>query len=64
MGAFRREKGVNVTDIYVTYHPPGQRDRAVCLVVLRPGVFPTPEAQVALEKFWDGVKAVQALYPT
>lgn len=56
MGAETR--GVNVTDVSVTYIPPSHRDRAAIMVLLRPGKYPTDEAAKAISLFIEAITAL------
>jgi hypothetical protein len=52
---------VNATDIQVMYAPRSEQDRATLIVTLRPGHFPTPEAQLAINDFLDATKHLMGL---
>lgn len=60
MAAFRGN-GVNVTDVTVVYCPPSPRDRAVVIVTVRPGRYPTTEASDAISRFLEAVKGLQEI---
>jgi hypothetical protein len=55
------ELGVNSTEVTVIFVPGTLRERAVMMVTVRPGNFPTEEANMALSFFYKAVKDLQGL---
>lgn len=55
------KNGVNVTEVTVVYCPKSPRERAVLIVTLRPGNYPTQAAQHAITDFLDALSALQLL---